>query len=80
MVEPATGVVLPQQTLEDGDALVEDLARALVDIERALSQASPRWTPEAIRARARRRFSEEAFTATSRRFYDRALKARPARS
>jgi len=80
MVEPATGVVLPQQTLEDGDALVAELTRALVDIERALNQASPRWTPEAIRTRARRRFSEEAFTATSRRFYDRALKARPAQS
>ena len=80
MVEPATGVVLSHRTLEGGDALVAELTRALVDIERVLSQDSPRWRPEAIRARARRRFSEETFTATSRRFYDKALKARPAQS
>ena len=80
MVEPATGVVLSHRTLAGGDALVAELTRALVDIERVLSQDSPRWRPEAIRARARRRFSEETFTATSRRFYDKALKARPAQS
>lgn len=79
MVEPETGVVLPQQTLEGGDVLVAELARALLGAERGLSREPPRWTSEAIRVRARRRFSEEAFVATSRRFYDRAMTSEPTR-
>jgi len=75
MVEPETGVVLSGWTLETGDALVAELTRALVDIDRLQHQDQPRWTPESIRERAHQRFSEETFVATSRRFYDRALKA-----
>ncbi len=74
MVEPECGVVLPAAAQAGGEALVSALTRALTRVTAAVRDGG--YRPEAIRARARERFGEEAFVAASRRLYDEALRAR----
>ena len=74
MVEPECGVVLPAAAQAGGEVLVSALTRALTRVTAAVRDGG--YRPEAIRARARERFGEEAFVAASRRLYDEALRAR----